>query len=67
MKRNPWVQARRMSNEEIDAEIQKFKDNGGEVIVIDDTFNTTKTNSDTAVKIGKVHRQLAATRTKKND
>lgn len=66
MKRNPWVQAPRLTNEEMEAEIQAFLSRGGEIIVINETHGTTKTNSDTAVKIGKVHRQLEACKKKKD-
>ena len=64
MAHNPWVPAPRNSNEEIEDEIQKFLDNGGEIIKIDDTYNSTKKNSDTAVKIGELHVKLRATGTK---
>lgn len=65
MKRNPWVQGRRKSDEEINAEIQAFLDNGGEIIKIPEGHGKIKPKSETAVKIGKVHRQLAACKKKK--
>jgi hypothetical protein len=66
MKRDPWVQPRRMTSDELEAEIQAFLKKGGEIIRIGAHHNSTKTNSDTAVKIGKVHRQLEACKKKKD-
>lgn len=64
MPNNPWVAARRITDEEINAALADFQDNGGEVIVIDESFDTVKKKNDTAVKLGKTHRQLAALKKK---
>jgi glucosamine 6-phosphate synthetase-like amidotransferase/phosphosugar isomerase protein len=64
MARNKWIAAPRMSNEEIEAKINEFKANGGEVIVIDESFDAVKKKNETAVKLGKTHRQLRALKKK---
>lgn len=65
MPRDPWVSYRRSTNDEIEAEIQKFKENGGEIIVIPDNFDTRPTKTESGVKLGKVYRQLREIKEKK--
>lgn len=56
MRRNLWTERSKTTDKEFDDAIQEFLANGGEVI---NTANyTEKKNSDTAIKLGKVHRQL---------
>lgn len=64
MARNPWVQKSRMSDAEINAEIERFKNSGGEIINIPDNFDTIKPKSESAVKLGKVYRQLSKIKSK---
>jgi hypothetical protein len=64
MARNKWVAFPRTTAEEMDLAMAEFQSRGGEVIAIPDNFKPEKKLNDTAVKIGKVYRQLDATKSK---
>ena len=58
MARNLWIERSKTSDKELEEAIKEFLSGGGEII---NTSNfSEKKNSDTAIKLGKVHRQLKA-------
>lgn len=54
MKASPWVSAKRISDDEIERQINSFKQHGGEVIELNENFSI-KPSSPTAIKLGKTH------------
>jgi hypothetical protein len=65
MTRKNYIPGRRMSDDEINAAIAKFKKDGGEIINLSENFDPNhRKNSETAVKIGSSYLKVAATQKK---
>lgn len=62
MARDKWCAVPRTTEEEMEKALAEFHARGGEIIHIPDNFKPEKKLNDTAVKIGKVYRQLEATK-----
>lgn len=62
--KSPWVAAQRLSDSEIDDQIQKFLAAGKQIIELPEDFNPEKKNSETAIKLGKPYLQVLETQKK---